>query len=152
MSLNFRKPKKLRAEINMVNLIDVLFIINIFLLITTTFNTTTSAIDVSLPKTSQAKAVKTETPGNLEVKIDREERIYLNGNKITPAKLRDAFAEKQLLSQKSNLLLSADAACSHGRVVEVLDMAKKYGIVNLNIATQNVSGEKYEKNARAMAN
>jgi len=152
MSLNFRKPKKLRAEINMVNLIDVLFIINIFLLITTTFNTTTSAIDVSLPKTSQAKTVKSETPGNLEVKIDREEKIYLNGNKITPAKLRDAFAEKQLLSQKANLLLSADAACSHGRVVEVLDMAKKYGIVNLNIATQNVSGEKHEKNARAMAN
>ncbi|HNY11534.1 MAG TPA: biopolymer transporter ExbD [Candidatus Wallbacteria bacterium] len=152
MSLNFRKPKKLRAEINMINLIDILFMINIFLLITTTFNTTASAIDVSLPKTSQAKTIKSETPGNLEVKIDREEKIYLNGNRITPDKLRDAFAEKQLLSQKSNLLLSADATCSHGKVVEVLDLAKKYGIVNLNIATQNVSGEKYEKNARAMAN
>ena len=154
MTLNLRKKHKLRTEINIVNLIDIMFVINIFLLITTSFSATTNAIDVTLPQTTQAKTLKTQEENNvIDVRIDRMERMYVNNNKITPERLREIFTEKKLLSQKINLVLTADALCSHGKIVEVLDMAKKYGINNLNIATQNtVTGEKNDRKQRAMAN
>ncbi|EKD68378.1 MAG: hypothetical protein ACD_47C00666G0002, partial [uncultured bacterium] len=94
MSFNFRKRKKARAEINIVNLIDIIFTINIFLLITTTFaSTQANAIDVNLPATTQAKVLKVEEKKTLSVTIDKMEKIYLNNEKITVEKLRDIFAE-----------------------------------------------------------
>ncbi|HOT76222.1 MAG TPA: biopolymer transporter ExbD, partial [Candidatus Wallbacteria bacterium] len=68
MSFNFRKPKKLRAEINIVNLIDIIFTINIFLLVTTSFTATqANAIDVNLPATTQAKVLKADEKKTLSV-------------------------------------------------------------------------------------
>ncbi len=153
MSLNFRKRKKARAEINIVNLIDIIFTINIFLLITTTFaSTQANAIDVNLPATTQAKVLKVEEKKTLSVTIDKMEKIYLNNEKISVEKLRDIFAEKHMLSQQVDLVVSADALCSHGRIVEVLDLAKKYGISSLSIATKNLSGDKNARKTTAMAN
>lgn len=153
MIFNFRKRKKARAEINIVNLIDIIFTINIFLLITTTFaSTQANAIDVNLPATTQAKVLKVEEKKTLSVTIDKMEKIYLNNEKITAEKLRDIFAEKHMLSQQIDLVISADALCSHGRIVEVLDLAKKYGISNLSIATKNLSGDKNARKTTAMAN
>jgi biopolymer transport protein ExbD len=153
MSFNFRKRKKARAEINIINLIDIIFTINIFLLITTTFaSTQANAIDVNLPATTQAKVLKVEEKKTLSVTIDKMEKIYLNNEKITAEKLRDIFAEKHMLSQQVDLVISADALCSHGRIVEVLDLAKKYGISNLSIATKNLSGDKNARKTTAMAN
>jgi len=57
-----------------------------------------------------------------------------------------------MLSQRVDLVVSADAMCSHGRIVEVLDLAKKYGITNLSIATKNLSGEKNARKTTALAN
>jgi len=148
--VSFRKPRKMRADINMINLIDVMFILNIFLLITTSFSMPSSAIDVSLPKTTQAKTQNSD-PANLEVKVDRMERVYLNNSRVSPEKLKDTFAEKKMLSQNVKLVITADAMCSHGKIVEILDLAKKYGVTNLNISTENTVGEKYERQ-RAMAN
>ncbi|HOD40475.1 MAG TPA: biopolymer transporter ExbD [Candidatus Wallbacteria bacterium] len=153
MSFNFRKPKKLRAEINIVNLIDIIFTINIFLLVTTSFTATqANAIDVNLPATTQAKVLKADEKKTLSVTIDKMEKIYLGSEKITIEKLRDIFAEKHMLSQRVDLVVSADAMCSHGRIVEVLDLAKKYGITNLSIATKNLSGEKNARKTTALAN
>lgn len=153
MSLNFRKRKKARAEINIVNLIDIIFTINIFLLITTTFaSTQANAIDVNLPATTQAKVMKNDEKKTLSVTIDKMEKLYLNNERITVEKLRDTLAEKRMLSQQVDLVVSADAMCSHGRIVEVLDLAKKYGISNLSIATKNLSGDKNARKTTAMAN
>lgn len=152
MSFNFRKPKKFRAEINIVNLIDIMFTINIFLLITTSFaSSQANAIDVNLPATTQAKVLKNDEKKTLSVTIDRMEKIYLNNQVITVEKLRDIFAEKHMLSQQIDLVVSADTMCSHGRIVEVLDLAKKYGISNLSIATKNLSGDKNARKTTAMA-
>ncbi len=152
MSFNFRKPKKFRAEINIVNLIDIMFTINIFLLITTSFTTIhTNAIDVNLPATTKAKILKNDEKKTLNVLIDKMEKIYLNNEKITIEKLREVFNEKRMLSQQVELVISADAMCSHGRIVEVLDLAKKYGITNLSIATKNIDGDKNVRTKTAMA-
>lgn len=148
--VSFRKPRRMRADINIINLIDVMFIINIFLLITTSFSMTTSTIDVSLPKTTQARASERD-PATLDVRVDRMERLYLNDARVSIEKLKGTFAESKMLSRNVKLLVSADAMCSHGKIVEILDLAKKYGITNLNIATENVAGEKNERQ-RAMAN
>ena len=152
MGLCFRKPKKLRTEINVINLIDVMFMINIFLLITTSFSASTGAIDVSLPKTTQAKSITNEANRNMEVKIDKMEKIYVNNSRISIEKLKGMFVERQMLSQKTNLVISADAMCSHGKIVEVLDLAKKHGISELSIATENTIGDKNERKYRAMSN
>jgi len=134
-------------------LIDIIFTINIFLLVTTSFTATqANAIDVNLPATTQAKVLKADEKKTLSVTIDKMEKIYLGSEKITIEKLRDIFAEKHMLSQRVDLVVSADAMCSHGRIVEVLDLAKKYGITNLSIATKNLSGEKNARKTTALAN
>jgi len=151
MSLSFRKFKKVRAEINIVNLIDIIFSINIFLLVTTSFSATANSIDVNLPKTTQAKITKVDEKKTLSVSIDRLEKIYLNGEKISITKLKEIFAEKYMLSQQTDLVVSADAMCSHGKIVEILDLAKKYGINNLSIATRNINGDENGRKNTAMA-
>lgn len=144
MKISFRKNKfKVNPEINIINLIDIIFVINIFLFLTTTFAVSqTNSIEVNLPSASHAKEVITDDKKNIVITIDKMENIYYNNEKITIEKLNNILAEKRMLISSPNLIVSADNLCTHGKIVEILDLAKKYGIYNLNIATKKQNGEK----------
>jgi biopolymer transport protein ExbD len=87
-------------------------------------------IKVNLPKAVTSEAVKTE---NIEILVTAENVLYLNGKVIVTPELQKLF--KQAAKRNQTILIKADRRASLGRVVEVWDMARDLGIIQINIAT-----------------
>ena len=121
-------------DINITPLIDIVFLLLIFFMLTATFEQTRS-LSVQLPKSSTG-AVEGEQK-KLTLSILADKSIRYNGKEIS----RDAVVstlQKVLKNSPSNaLILRADKEVDHGLVVEVLDQAKKAGVQKIAIATRN---------------
>jgi biopolymer transport protein ExbD len=128
-------------EINLTSLIDVVFLLLIFFMVSTTFERQ-AALKIDLPEAS-AEAEPQESPERLEVVIDAEGRIYLNDNQLVdsaPATIRAAFRELAGEDRSMPVLIRADAQTPHLHVVTVMDVSGQLGFTRLSIATQR-SGE-----------
>lgn len=139
---------KLRAssaedpEINLTSLIDVVFLLLIFFMISTTFERQ-AALKIDLPESS-AEARPQEDPDRLELVIDPDGRIYLNDQQLVdsaPATIRAALAEQAGELRNIPVVIRADAQTPHHYVVTVMDVTGQLGFTRLSIATQRVDGE-----------
>lgn len=129
-------------EINLTSLIDVVFLLLIFFMVSTTFERQ-AALKIDLPDAS-AEAEPQETPERLEVVIDAEGRIYLNDSQLVdsaPATIRAAFEELAGADRTVPVLIRADAQTPHHHVVTVMDVSGQLGFTRLSIATQRPGEE-----------
>jgi biopolymer transport protein ExbD len=132
--LNFRKKDVAELELNLTPLIDVVFLLLIFFMVTTTFQKQ-SELQIKLPQAS-AKIEQTKTP--LEVVINEEGNFFINNKEIL---FKDRITLMQTLARLTNgntsqpLVLRADAKSPHQAVVTVMDVAGKIGLVKISIAT-----------------
>jgi biopolymer transport protein ExbD len=124
------KPKK-KIILNITSLIDVLFILIIFFVVSSTF-LEQPGIKLNLPEaaTSEIHAVQ-----NVVLYIDQEEHIFLNDDPIEQA----AVAERveQLISAQTDksLVLKADDKVTHGLVIRIMDALRKKGIYKIIVST-----------------
>jgi biopolymer transport protein ExbD len=116
-------------QIDIAPLIDIVFQLLIFFMLTSSF-IMQPGIKVNLPKAVTSEAVKTE---NIEILVTAENVLYLNGKVIVTPELQKLF--KQAAKRNQTILIKADRRASLGRVVEVWDMARDLGIIQINIAT-----------------
>ncbi len=123
--------KKLGLDIT--PLIDVIFLLLIFFMVSTTF-ITSPGIHVNLPEAS-VKA-KNDKPKSLEVVITEKNRHFLNGKAISKKRLRAALATAQKKTGFKKLIIRADGKVKHEEVVFVMDTAKQVGLNKLSIATK----------------
>lgn len=125
----FGRTRKLEHdEINLTSLIDILFIVLIFLMLTTSF-ASRSGVEISLPKsTQQREAVDTEM---IEIELTAEGEIFVGGNRRTVEELK-AFLN-EIPDKERPLALRADELARHGRVVELLDVIRGAGFKKLGI-------------------
>ena len=131
--MRFRKPKEEEPQLGIAPLIDVVFLLLIFFMVTSHFNVA-SGIPIRLPKVAQ-KAYNRDDH-KIMIVIDREGRTYLKGEKID---LKDLGPRLQNIVEKEgliHLLLQADKDVKHGRVVHVMDLAKSAGVSSIIIAAQ----------------
>lgn len=122
-------------EINLISLIDVLFCLVIFLVVTTTFQHR-SAIKLRLPQAG-AEASKDAAPP-LTITIDAEGRYYVGQNEVLqrdPAALRAAIARVAGAGREQSVVLSADARTPHQAVVTALEALGGLGFERVSIAT-----------------
>lgn len=129
------KPKKKRSapSVIIVSLIDVLMVVLIFLVITTTFKERIPALDLSLPTSSQAGSSATETEKPLLVRIAKSEpHLQLNNKTVTLSELRDAFYQRANRKPTITLTIQADEKAPFGQVVSVRDLAQEAGITNIH--------------------
>ena len=126
------KNKKRKVFINITSLIDVLFLLLIFFMVTSAF-LEKPGLDLDLPdaETGVLKEIK-----DLVIQIDQKEQISLNGEPIDIDRLPSAFRESYSNNPQISLILEADRRVSHGLVVTLMDLAKKTGIKKLVIATK----------------
>ncbi|MCB0422962.1 MAG: biopolymer transporter ExbD [Bdellovibrionales bacterium] len=121
------------ASIDMSPLIDMVFILLIFFMVSTTF-VKDMKLDLSRPGASSAKPASTKS---LRIHIDRFQNIYLNNEKIQPwtiqGKLRDQIRD----NKSQSLLVITDEKVQVDRVIEVVDQARLAGVVDIGIATKN---------------
>ena len=131
--MQFRKRKKNSVSIDITPLIDVIFLLLIFFMISTTFINATG-IRIDLPAT-----VSNPNPGkqkNLEVAITAKHKIYFAGQPIRRNQLKQALIKAKKDSGQSSLIIRADGKAQHQVVVFVMDTAKRAGIHKFSIATK----------------
>src|SRR6478736_3270308 len=117
------------AEINVTPLVDIMLVLLIIFMLTAHL-IAKQAIEVELPRASQATTLK---PTTLAVTLTREGSIYLNDKPVTPDALRSAVAAAVAKDPKVQVVISGDKAVSHGRVVWVLDLVKSLGVTSFAI-------------------
>ncbi|HQP10185.1 MAG TPA: biopolymer transporter ExbD [Candidatus Omnitrophota bacterium] len=130
--MKFRRNTKLEhglAQIDIAPLIDAIFLLLIFFMLTSSF-TFQSGINVKLPKAVTSDIIKEE---NFIVTITSENVTYLNGTVITLKELKERLSEPG--NQNRPLLIKADRRASVGRIVDVWDLCRELGIEKINIAT-----------------
>jgi len=130
--VKFRRNTKLEhglAQIDIAPLIDAIFLLLIFFMLTSSF-TFQSGINVKLPKAVTSDIIKEE---NFIVTITSENVTYLNGTVITLKELKERLSEPG--NQNRPLLIKADRRASVGRIVDVWDLCRELGIEKINIAT-----------------
>lgn len=115
--------------IDITPLVDVIFQLLIFFLLTSSFVITQTGIKVNLPKAITSEVLREET---VVITINKNDLCFINEKAVTVNELK-TFLEK--LPKKSNILIKADKKSSLGKIVEIWDICREKGIERLNIAT-----------------
>ena len=127
--------------VDLTSLIDVVFLLLIFFMVSTTFERE-SVLKVDLPEAS-AVAEREELPDSLELIIDAQGRMYLNDQRLIDSEERTIRAAiEQLAGDNRDLpmILRADRETPHHFVVTAMDVAAQLGFLNLSIATDRQAG------------
>ena len=123
------------AEINLTSLIDVVFLLLIFFMVTTTFERQ-ARLRIELPEASdEPSVVQTQA---IEIAISAEGRFYVNANEVINTRietLRQEIARAAGDDREQSITIRADARTPHQAVVTAMDAVNQLGFVNLSIAT-----------------
>ena len=141
--MNFRQHVSDDVEVSLTPLIDVVFLLLIFFMITTTFDRD-AKIKIALPTTESAAPVA--EPNNLELLIDSQGRYYVDGLEVLNNKPDTLFkAMSQALDSRGDnppLVISADANSNYQSVVTAMDIAGRLGLTNFSMATAQSKRQK----------
>jgi biopolymer transport protein ExbD len=131
MRIQRRTPKKARIEI--IPMIDTIFFLLVFFMISTLSMAQYRGLPVNLPKAASGQQAPAESAA---ITIDTESRVFLNKEKVDKAALGDLL--RQQLAQNADLLvvINADDGVEHGRVVEVMDIARGANVARMAIAVK----------------
>jgi len=131
--MRFRRLKEEEPMLGITPLIDIVFLLLIFFMVTSHFHVA-SGVPIRLPKVTQNTYEKKRH--EIILAIDKMGRIYLKREKVElkelGVKLQDLVAKDDLIQ----LILQADKDVKHGKVVQVMDLAKSAGITSIVIAAQ----------------
>jgi biopolymer transport protein ExbD len=138
--MNFRRDRSSRiiAALEVTPLVDIVFLLLIFFLLTATYVKNPS-LDINLPKASLNQVTSRER--DITIGITKQGEIRYDNKEISPEKLEGILRAEYAERSDSIVVIRADEGSRHGRVVEVMDMAKRVGFARLAIATQARSGE-----------
>ena len=134
-----RKPRE-PVDINLAPLIDVVFILLLFFVVTTTFTRETQ-LKVDLPEAVSGEQVQAEVKAALEILIGVDGSFALNGKSLSkndPTTLMEALRQESGGDKSIPVVLSADGKSPHQAVVTAMDAAAKLGFAQLRITTVEV--------------
>ncbi len=120
---------------NVVPLLDVLFALLTFFVLSSLFLNRTEGLPVNLPK-AQSGAMQ-KTPARATISVNEKTEVFLNKQKIGIAEVGDRV--KQLLEPNQDLVvvLNADRTVQHGDVIQIMDQLRQIPRVKMAIATKN---------------
>ncbi len=138
--MNFRKPRPEEPEINLIPFIDVLLVILIFLMLSTTYSKFTE-LQITLPVADADKA--RDRPREIIVSVSADGRYAINHKAVDGRNVELLTTELAAAAVGINepvVIVSADAATAHQSVINVMDAARRAGLPRLTFATQNPQG------------
>ena len=133
---------KAEPEVNMTSLIDVVLLLLIFFMVSTSF-VKQSQISIRLPA-AESLAVVEDVPLQLDLMITEQGTFLLNGRELVnsrPETIRNALQKLSGGDTTLQLTISADASTRHQFVVTAMDVAGRMGFVKISIATVNDPAE-----------
>lgn len=125
------KLEKGSSTIDIAPLIDIVFQLLIFFMLTASF-IFQPGIKINLPKAVTSEVLHEQ---NVVVTVTSENLIYLDNKAVTSVELSKKLSKDDIASSKRPILIKADRRASLGRVVEVWDICRASGISQVNIAT-----------------
>jgi biopolymer transport protein ExbD len=140
MGMNFRKTKPEEPEINLIPFIDVLLVVLIFLMLSTTYSKF-SELQVTLPVADAEKSRDRER--EIMVAVSADGRYLVNRKPVEGRSIEVLTAELAAATQGMTdavVIISADAAAAHQSVINVMDAARRANLPRLTFATQNSAG------------
>ena len=126
-----RDRLELNAEINVVNLIDVMLLLLVIFMITAPMMQ--GGVDIALPK---AEARPLESKGGLVVTVNRSGEILVGDTKMTFPEFRAAFRALASQQARQGVYLRADANVGYGLVVQVLAVMRAAGVGDVGLVTE----------------
>jgi len=121
------------AQIDMTPMLDIVFIMLIFFIVTTVF-VKEAGIEVNKPDASRAVLHKN---ANIFVAITADGKVWLDKREVSPESVR-ANIERLLTEQPTDyVIIQADVKAKHGRVVEVMDAVKAAGVARVSVAARS---------------
>ena len=134
--MNFRSHRREEVNVNLTPLIDVVFLLLIFFMVSTTF-TKASQLSIDLP---EATGEPSETPKDqIEILVDESGQYRVNGQALVDTHVRTLQAAIYKISAGDTtrpMVISADAQASHQSVIRAMDAAGQMGFVHLSIGTR----------------
>lgn len=135
--MKFRRKPRENVEINLASLIDVVFILLLFFVVTTTFTRETQ-LKVDLPEAASGTPPEQTELKQVEVLIGADGAYSINGKALLESNLSNLMAALQKESAGDNslpLIISADGKTPHQAVITAMDAAGKLGFSHLRITT-----------------
>ncbi len=118
------------SEINLTPMLDVVFIMLIFFIVTAVF-VKDPGVEVARPESVMALAAD---GGSIYVAVTPESEIWVDGNPVDPAEVRFSIERLRNESPEAGVVVQADSAARNEVVIQVLDAAKAAGAENIMIA------------------
>lgn len=131
--MRFRKSRHDEPGLGITPLIDIVFLLLIFFILTSQ-SYIVSGLPITLPKMGQKASQKQVE--KIHLVIDRKGDTFYNGKNRDLTFLFKEFKQVSKKDDRVRLFLEADKDVSHGRVVQVMDIAKRAGINAIVIAAQ----------------
>jgi biopolymer transport protein ExbD len=138
--MNFRKPRPEDPEINLIPFIDVLLVVLIFLMLSSTYSKFTE-LQVSLP-TAEAEKLR-DRPAEIIVAVSSDGRYAVNRSAVSGRTVEALSAAMSIAAKDQKepvVIFSADATAAHQSVINVLDAARRAGLARLTFAAQTSEG------------
>ncbi len=129
---NIRANRSKGAEINMAPLLDMVFILLIFFVVTTSF-VKESGVDVHRPV---AKTAVTKEKANMIVGVTAEGHIFIEGKSIDVRSVRTRMERFLAETPEGSVVVVADKKSETGVVVQILDACRLAGITNISVAAK----------------
>jgi len=130
----FKKRKAEDIDISFAPLIDIVFLLLIFFMVTSHFDIA-AGIRIKLPKVSQ-KSDDADLINKVVLVIDKSGQIFLKGNPVELDSLENLIKKMVKEEGISKMILQADKDVKHGRVIEIMDLSKNAGIQSIIIAAR----------------
>jgi biopolymer transport protein ExbD len=124
-------------RIRIINLVDILIILLLFFIATTTFRVEApSAVKLKLPEAKTAEELGKQKLDRLLISIGADERVFVNETPVSLPSLEKAFREAKQRNPDVVLQLSADRTVSYGTVVAIVDAARAAGLHDITAFTK----------------
>ena len=139
--MKLRSRRREDVELNITPLIDVVFLLLIFFMVSTTFEKQ-SQMKITLPEASEE--VTDNIPDSITIEVDKMGHVFVNRKSLVNSQLitiREAIRDASHDMKAPTVIIRADANATHQSVVRVMDAARQLGLIKITFATQKSQEE-----------
>ncbi len=140
----FRKKTKQKPHIEIIPMVDVMFLLLVFYILSSLALTKQQGIDVQLPTSSTASAKNSTLHEDLAVSLDKEGNIYIQKRPVDEEHFSEVLQEESQHIQggiaavrEGHVIIQCDKECRHEHFIKALDLLRKEGIQAYGIATES---------------
>ena len=131
----------LPPRINILPMIDVIFAILVFFIVSSLYLTRSEGLPVNLPRASTTEVQKSQP---ITISIDKEGKLTLDGKATSLNKLKTDLQPLVKADSNTTVVINADRSIDHGTVVEVIDRLRQVTGVQLAIAAKKAANTENE--------